>query len=167
MRKRLAIVLTLLFLLPTVSNAAPPTTDPVGDSALAERFTQMAQNNLASRAIGDITLREAAALLEAACKLDNTEPRFAHLRAEACLSLRDTEGALEALKLAASLDGNDQVAQAQIIDLYAAKMESADQKINYYNGLLGAPQVAAEIKAHVRARLAKEMLDRGALGDAN
>src|SRR3954447_9825302 len=69
MRKRLVIVLALLFLLPSATQAAPPTTDPVGDGALAERFAQMAQNNLASRAIGDITLREAAALLEAACKL--------------------------------------------------------------------------------------------------
>src|SRR5438046_10473000 len=109
MRKRLAIVLTLLFPVPTVSTAAPPTTDPVGDGALAERFAQMAQNNLASRAIGDITLHEAAALLEAACKLDNTEPRFAHLRAEACLSIHDTDGAMEARKLAATLDRNDQV----------------------------------------------------------
>src|SRR4051812_41673354 len=166
MRKRLVIVLALLFLLPSATQAAPPTTDPVGDGALAERFTQMAQNNLASRAIGDITLREAAALLEAACKLDNTEPRYAHLRAEACLSLRDTEGAMEALKLAASLDGNEQVAQVQIIDLFAATKESADDKIKYYNFLLGSPQVAAEIKAHVGARLAKEMLDRGALSDA-
>ena len=76
--------------------------------------------------------------------VERVEPAgVAHLRAEACLSLHDVAGALEALKQAASIDGNDQVAQVKIIDLYAAGMQSADAKINYYQGLLKAERVAS------------------------
>src|SRR4051812_14909880 len=106
MLKQLAIGLTILSVHVMACRAAAPTTDPVGDPAMAERFAQMAQNNLAGRNIGEITLREAAALLEGACKLNPNDPRLAHLRAEACLAVRDIDGAIEAPKLAASLDGN-------------------------------------------------------------
>src|SRR4051812_4542539 len=120
MRTQLVIGCIALALLTSVAHAAAPTTDPVGDDALAERLAQMAQSNLASRSISDIVLREAAALLEAACKLSPTDPRFPKLRAEAALALHDSDAALEAFKQSAAQDGNDQVAQVNIIDLYAA-----------------------------------------------
>src|SRR5438093_1920160 len=148
MLKQLATGFTTLLLFTATIRAAAPTTDPAGDAAVAERLAQMAQSNLATRAIGDITLREAAALLEAACKLDPTDPRYPHLRAEACLSLGDRDGALEALKQAGLIDGSDQGAQTQIIDLYAARMESADAKIKYFQGLIAAERVAPEVRAH-------------------
>src|SRR5436190_17026981 len=111
MRKQLATILISLTLSPVSAYGAAPTTEPIGDAAIAERFAQMAQTNLAARAVNEITLTEASALLEAACKLNPYDSRVAHLRAEACLSLHDVAGALEALKQAASIDGNDQVAQ--------------------------------------------------------
>jgi tetratricopeptide (TPR) repeat protein len=170
MLKHLAIGLTSLALVTTTALAAAPTTDPVGDAALAERIAQMAQSNLAGRAITDTTLKEAAALLEAASKLDPTDARYPHLRAEACLSLLTSDpvgsrhyadDALDALKQAANIDGSDQGAQVQIIDLYAAEMESADGKIKYYQNLIAADKVAPEVRAHAAVRLTQELLDRG------
>src|SRR4051812_19451631 len=130
MRKQLATVLITLTLSAFSARGAAPTTEPIGDAALAERFAQMAQTNLAARAVNETTLTEASALLEAACKLNAYDSRLAHLRAEACLSLHDADGALEALKQASLIDSNDQVAQVKIIDLYAAGMQSADAKIS-------------------------------------
>jgi hypothetical protein len=123
----------------------------------------MAQASLASRAINDTTLSEASALLEAACKLDPTDPRYGRLRAEACLSLRDEEGAIAALNAYTKTgEGSvDQVAQCQLIDLYSAKMESADSKMDYFKTLLANSAISPEVKAHVGVKLARAQLDRG------
>ena len=108
MHKQLVSLFTTLILFVPAARGAAPTTDPIGDSAIAERFAQIAKSNLATRSIGDITLREAAALLQGACKLDPTDPRYPHLLAEACLALRDTDGAIKALTQCTTLDGSDQ-----------------------------------------------------------
>src|SRR6185369_13516482 len=91
MRKRFGIVLWTVIFSASPIFAATPTTDPVGDAAIAEHLAQMAQGSLASRAINDTTL------MEAACKLDPGDPRYPRLRAEACLSLQDEDGAIDAL----------------------------------------------------------------------
>jgi tetratricopeptide (TPR) repeat protein len=163
--KQSAIVLTVVISAGCIARADTPTTDPVGDAALAQRAAQIAQTNLATRTVNNITLREAALLLEAAAKLDPTDGRYPHLRSEACLSLHDTEGALDALKQCAALDGSDQGAQVQMIDLYSATdpqvSESADAKIRYYQDLVGLDKVAPEVRAHVGVKLAMLFLDRG------
>jgi hypothetical protein len=168
MRTRFGIALCTVLLSTSTIFAATPTTDPVGDAALAEHFAQMAQASLATRAINDTTLTEASALLEAACKLDPSDPRYGRLRAEACLSLQDEDGAIAALtEYTKTADGSvDQVAQCQLIDLYSAKMESADSKMDYFKGLLGSSAIAPEVKAHVGVRMAREQLDRGEDSDA-
>src|SRR5262249_22819315 len=84
--------------------------------------------------------------------------------------LRDRDGAIEALKAYTALDPYDQVAQAQMIDLYAASdphaSQSADAKIDYFRGLLKQEKLSADVRAHVGYRLAKELLARGQQSEA-
>ena len=160
MRKQLAIVLTTVIIL---SAAARCDSHHRSGGRCSHRRTAgaVAQTNLAMRAISDTTLSEAAALLEGACKLNPTDQRYPHLRADACLALHDNDGALEALNQCAALDGADQVAQVQIIDLYAAKRQSADAQIKYFHELLAADKIADEVKSHASMRLVHVLLDRG------
>jgi hypothetical protein len=160
MRKHLAIALTALIFFSARTRAETPTTDPVGDASMAEHLAQIAQTNLTVRSISDITLRESAALLEAATKLNNGDPRFPRLWAEACLSLHDSDGAIAALKAYTGVDTDDQVAQSQLIDLYSSKMEAADQKVRYLLDKAALTNLSAEVRAHAGTRAAKIMLDR-------
>src|SRR5690349_17466860 len=63
----------------------PSPDEQAANSAMAESLAQMAQSSLAGKAIQPATLRQSAALLEAASRLDPKEPRFSHLLAEAYL----------------------------------------------------------------------------------
>ncbi len=178
MRKPLAIILAVSFFFlvsacgadtpasqPAASAPAPHGPPDPGELALAERLAQMAQTNLTLRPISDITMKESAALLEAATKLNPYERRYYQLRAEACLSLRDVDGAIESFKPLAA-DPTDQVSQTKLIDLYASKKEAADEKMAYYQQLLSTAGISAEVKAHVYVRLAQLQLDRGQETDA-
>src|SRR5581483_10259068 len=193
MLKQLAIGCTIL-LLATATQAATPTTDPVGESALAERLAQMAQSNLTTRAISDITLREAASLLEAATKLDPNgempgDERYAHLWAEAKIKYYQGLVASEriapevrahvAVRLAQELfdRGQDQQAKESLdnaLKLNALDPDALEMKERQTRGSTPREHIAALLallrgnpaQPAVESRLADELATEGLTNEA-
>lgn len=96
--------------------------------------------------------RRSAALLDAAHRLAPSEPRFPRLRKLALLHVGDIDGAIAALKTYRDIGPatrNDRVAQAQLIDLYAARLETAQAKLKYLTGLLGVNDIPPEVRSRV------------------
>lgn len=114
-------------------------------------------------------LRQAAALLEAASRLDPTEPRYPRLLAEVYLhpDLYDLPAAIDALKAYRALEPNDRVAQAQLIDLYVMRIETADGKVAYLRQLAGMDRLHPTVRSHVLTMLARAHLARSETGPAD
>lgn len=142
-----------------------PTADELaGNAALAERLSQMAQTTLAIRSIKPATLRQSAALLEAAVALKPDEQRFLRLLVEAYLQLGGEEGrqgAVSALSRYLTLNPADQSAQIQLIDLHFGAMQTADQQARYVEQILGTEKLASEVRAHAAVLGARLATERG------
>ncbi|HSV16466.1 MAG TPA: hypothetical protein VLI90_19545 [Tepidisphaeraceae bacterium] len=149
-------------------NPAPPTTNPTeieGDRVLAEQFASIAQAAIPSKVpapeLWQPMLQQVAAILQAANKLDPTNARVGRLLADADLRLHDDEGAIDALRSVRAADPKDEFAQAQTIDLYANKMDTAEAKIAYLKTIMGTPTVPDGVRAHAAVVCAKLLVDRG------
>lgn len=132
-----------------------------GQAALAENFAEMAQLALRGERLGEPEFRQAAALLRAAANLKPGEPRFWRLLVEAELQLGNREGALSALQGYRKIAPDDRVAQIQVIELHASRMEAGDAALEYLRGLLAKESIAAEVRSHVAVQIARRMLGRG------
>ena len=97
----------------------------------------------------DAAWRQSAALLQAAGRLDPGEPHFPRLRTLALLHVGDNEGAIEALTAYRALALSDRVAQVQLIDLYASRLQTLDAKLDYIKGLLDKSNIPVEVRAAV------------------
>jgi len=161
MRRRI-LILAAVMMTSALAQAQP---DP-GDAVLAERFCELAQNGLRTQQLLPPHYRRSAALLEAAIKLNPTEPRYARLLVEANLQLKDAQGAIKALLLYRKLDPTDQAAQVRLIDLYAGAMETAEKKIAYLQGVVGKEGIPAEVRSQAASACAKVFFDRGQQADA-
>jgi tetratricopeptide (TPR) repeat protein len=104
--------------------------------------------------------RRSTALLEAAGRLDPTQPRFPRLRELALHHLGDTDGAIAAMRAYRALVPADRVAQAQLIDLYASRLETIDAKVAYLDGLLDKQDVPAEVRSHAAAEAAGLLMQK-------
>jgi hypothetical protein len=139
--------------------------EAMGNRAIAERYALTAQTLLSTKAIVPATLRESAALLEAANKLAPDEPRFLRLLTEAYLQIggdKGAAGAISALTRYRALEPDDQVAQIRLIDLYYSQQQSASECKKYIDQLLSSGSLSAEVNAHVlvlAAKLANEQLN--------
>lgn len=141
----------------------PSVDEQAANSAMAEKLAQMAQTSLAGKAIGPATLRQSAALLEAACRFNPDESRFPRLLAEAYLQLggaEGREGAIAAISAYRRVEPNDQPAQIRLIDLYYSDLETADARLKYLTDLLGSESVPVEVRSHVAVLGSKLALDR-------
>jgi hypothetical protein len=158
---------------PTAAPAKPVSyEDAIGNAALAERIAQFAQLSLAGKTIVPATLRQSAALLEAANHLNPREPRFLRLLTEAYLQLGGDEGRDGAissltryLQLPPAVPGQsdpraDQVAQIQLIDLYYSRLDAADAQMKYLNERIENASLSSEVRAHLAVKAAKLALDR-------
>ena len=146
---------------------------PHGDAnaALAERLVQQAQGLLTQARAGSGQIaapvfRQAAALLDAAVRLNPSEPRFPRLLAEVYGNLGDVDAELSAWGNYRRLLPDDRVAQSRVIELYLSRIETADGKINYLKDLLTKPTLAPELKAHIAA-LAVPLLRQRSDEEAN
>lgn len=92
---------------------------------------------------------QVSALLQGAMRMNPYEPRYPLLLAEAFTRQGDMDGAVQAWIDYRKLLPNDQVAQVRIIDLYLARLQTADAKIKYINELIARNDLAPEVKAHV------------------
>lgn len=132
-----------------------------GQVALAEKFAEMAQQALRGGRLDEPEFRQSAALLRAAATLNPGEPRYWRLLTEAELQLGNRDGALSALQGYRKIAPQDRVAQIQLIELHAARMEAGDEALAYLRNLLGKETVPAEVRAHVAVQIARRLLDRG------
>jgi hypothetical protein len=172
MRLKMSVIVTALVIGSSLARAQTTKVsadEAAGNSAMAERFAQMAQMNLASQTIVPATLRQSAVLLEEACRLSPAEPRFPRLLAEAYIQLSNQlekqgqsvdearSGAVAALDryLKIPKTAGDQQAQIQIIDLQSGKLDSGDARRNYFKQLIGTDQLAAEVRAHAAILMAQ------------
>src|SRR5699024_7395427 len=88
------------------------------------------------------------------------DPRFPRLLVEARLKVGDTGGAIDALNAYRKINPGDRVAQIQLIDLYATRMQTADARLAYLQDLLGRETLPDEVRSHVAAECAELLLER-------
>ncbi len=162
--RTLGLVIALLLCLSQVTGAQRHV-DP-GDAALAERFARLAQDSFQDAPAGVPQIEQATALLQAAIKLNPTEQRFPRLLADAQLAAGNAPAALAALAQYRALVPHDRFAQIQSIQLYAAKMNTADARIAYYADLLPREQIPTEVRSYAAVALAGLHLERSEAGEA-
>src|SRR5260221_728314 len=125
-----------------------PKIDPA-DVALAEGFSDWARSTVRGRVLPAANFKRAGALLEAANKLNPTEPRYPRLWNDAMLRAQDTAGALKALKAYIAIDGEDRPALIQYTDLQAAGFETVDQRLEYLTGWADDTRLPEEVRSHI------------------
>ena len=156
MQTKALILMLCLAVLPPWALAADDARS--ADSALAMHFCEMAQQI----ALPDPAhMRQCATFLEAARLSDLTDPRYPRLLADVLLRLDDTDGALAALEALRKLRPADQTAQLDVISLYAERMQSVDQKLNYLKDLLGRDSIPAEVRSVLASQCAQLLLESG------
>ncbi len=116
---------------------------------LAQRFAELSQSTLRQPRVSSADWHQAIALLEAAGRLAPQEAHYARLLVDARLRVGDTDGAIEALKGYRKLRPDDRTAQAQLIDLYVGRIETADAKRAYLHLLLNDQSLPPAVRSHV------------------
>jgi tetratricopeptide (TPR) repeat protein len=171
-RWMLVLVAMLCVARPLNAQSTQPSPEEIAaNAALAERLAQMAQTSLSSgKSIVPATLRQSAALLETASRLNPTEPRFLRLLTEAYLQLGGDDGragAISSLNRYVKIEPNDQAALLRVIDLYYAGLETADKCKGYVEQMLGMTSLPPEVRSHVAVLGARLSLDRSESDRAN
>lgn len=128
--------------------------------AMADRLVENAFAIMRSTPFAPPMWRQALALYRGATRLNPDEPRFWRLRIEAEMATGNAAGAVEALTAYRKLIPDDQWAQAQLIELYVARLEGADAKVSYLTNLLGRESVPADVRAHAAMLAARLLLER-------
>lgn len=132
-----------------------------GETGLAERLAEAGQNAVRVKEITDANWAQSAALLEAAMRLAPAEARFARLRVDAELGAQNLDAAAETLRtLLTKLDPADQGAQVQLIELFSRRMETAEARIKYLQGVSDEQSVPAEVRSYAAMSMAQIMNDR-------
>jgi tetratricopeptide (TPR) repeat protein len=155
----LMILMATALLAPSSAAQAPAKGVDAANAALAERMAQLADVALAER-IDEATLAQSAALLEAATRLNPSEPRFLRLLLDAQLQLGHLDRAIETLNAYRRLEPADQVAQLRLVELFYSQMESADERMKYLSSLVATEGAGSIVRSHAAARLSVLLADR-------
>ncbi len=157
--KILLVLLSLTFLPSGLFGQDSP--EAQANAQLAERILDLAQRTLADKNVGDVQWRQAREMLKATMRLNPADARFPRLLADLNLQLKDTDAAIEALKAYRAAAPQDVVAQIQLIDLYAGRMETADAKLKYLRDVLGRTTIAGEVRGRAAQICAKLLAEQG------
>lgn len=168
--KSVALALSVLAAV-VVSPARGQDVDPMvsreADIALAQRFAEWAQGTLRLKVTVGPMWKQAAALLEAAARLSENDPRYYRFLAEAQMQAGNVDGAINALTRCNSLDPTDQGVQIQLIDLHASRIETAEKKLKYLrDDILGNPAIAQEVRSYAAVNAARMAEERGQMQEA-
>jgi tetratricopeptide (TPR) repeat protein len=131
-----------------------------GNAALAVRLADVAQDSLRTPVLTAASFRAAAALLEAAGRLDPSEPRYPRLRTDALVRAGDVQAAMEALTAYRALAPDDELAQVEQIDLYLGGMQTSDARLEYLRGIEQAQTVPGSVKSHAATLAAGVLVER-------
>jgi tetratricopeptide (TPR) repeat protein len=133
---------------------------------LAERLESLAYGDTDSPNAIPAAWREAEALLKAAARLNPAEPRFTRMLYQACIGAEDSSGAQAALLSYLTAVPDDQYAQAKLIDLYLARMQTAESMLNYMRSLVGKTALPGPVRAHAAVICAQTLLERSQRDEA-
>lgn len=130
------------------------------DMQMAEEFAAMGSRTLERPNPTTSNWSESEALLMAAQKLNPAESRFARQLALYATHAGDTPEIIQGDKDILALQPGHRGAQCQLIDIYLAQMETADQKINYLHSIIDKQTLGPEIRSYAAMRLAYVQLER-------
>ncbi len=140
-----------------------PTTAP-GYAALAARLGALSRRVMQVSKVGPGNLKMAAALLEAAQRMDPTEPRYPRQLVDVLAGIRDDANANQERMVAAQafrkLQPEDRPIQLTIVDLYLSQIQAAEKKEAYLNDLLGRMEIHPEVRSGIALRLADVLGER-------
>ncbi len=163
-RSALVCLMSLIGLLTAAAGPAVPPASPADLAearvALAERLELLGDNSLRLGGMTEAAFHETVGLIAAAQQTDPQDPRYPRLLASAELQLQDVNGQIAAWLAYRKIVPDDRVAQQELIDLYASRMQTADAKIAYLQGLLDKTQIPDEVRAHIAAECVPLLLDR-------
>jgi predicted Zn-dependent protease len=154
----------------TTAAATAPATAPAqpedpalaaAQSIIARRFVEMAQQVVREARLDPAGLRQGTLLLRAATKLEPRDPRAWQLLLEAEQRVGNRDGVVHALKSYVNLVPGDLVAQMQLIELYASRIETGDAELAYLRGLAGKETVHPWVRSHLNVIIAQRLLNRG------
>ncbi|MGA2502029.1 MAG: tetratricopeptide repeat protein, partial [Tepidisphaeraceae bacterium] len=137
-----------------------------GEKALAIRFADLTQSLVRSGTPDENQFRRVAALLAAARQCDPEEPRYARLHADVLIQLHDADGAIDALGAVRRLRPEDRIAQIETIDMFLARMQTADARLAYLQDLVVRDAVPREVRSHVALRIAALQEEKSRHNDA-
>jgi tetratricopeptide (TPR) repeat protein len=155
-RRPATALLIVAFLLGTMTRGAWAQDNP---DATAARVNFGAHISAMAQSWGG-QLAQTAAMMRAAMKSDPRDPRYPRLLASAEQQLKDVDGELAALNAYRQLVPEDRVAETRVIELYASKMQTADEKLKYLRGLLGKTSLPVEVRAYLASLCLPLLLDR-------
>ncbi|MDB5354115.1 MAG: hypothetical protein JWN24_568 [Phycisphaerales bacterium] len=118
---------------------------------LGEKFAEFAPNAIRP-GLSPRALRQGEALLEAAMRMNPSDPRYPRQLAETRRQLGDVNGQIAAWTAYRRILPADRVAQNLIIDLYTSRIETADGKLAYLKDLLTKPSLPDDVKAYVAVK---------------
>ena len=151
---------------PIADEPAPTDTATIqSDAALAERLAGVAELEFTTK----VDQKEAwywiwkhqASLLTACGTLDPSESRFPRLTADALAQIHDSDGESEALRLAIIARPTDEMSWNRRLDLFLAKMQTADGKLKYLADVMGNADIPPDVRAHAGFLRTQTLLDRG------
>jgi hypothetical protein len=131
----------------------------IAGATLGEQLVDVARENLVGP-MDDASVKQSAALIEAATRLDPNQPRYLRLLADAKQQLHDVPGEIAAWSAYRKLAPNDRVAQVRLIDLYTQQLQTADAQEKYLGSLLDREGIPPEVKSHVATEAARLLLNR-------
>lgn len=154
---------------PVVEDAPPPAVvAPVTPNpALADRFSEVAQDVLRDPSVSEASWLMARSMLEAARRLNPDEPRYARDLIEAQLHFGDTDAAIATLSDYRQLAPEDQAAQVRQIDLFVRRFQTADRALEYLKRLVETPSIPAPVRSAAAVRLYSLRLERAESQEAD
>ncbi len=142
---------------------AGPTTAP-GYAAVAAHLGVLAHRVLQVQKMDPGNWKMAAALLEAAQRMDGAEPRYPRLLVDALFEIKDDPNIFQERMAAAQafrkLQPEDRSIQVLIIELFLSQMQSAEKKEAYLNDLLGRLEIHPEVRSVVAVRLSDVLMEK-------
>lgn len=130
--------------------------------ALAERIASLAD------AFDNSAVSGAAkgSLYETAGRLADREVRFRRQRFRSAQNAGDAESMLATLLEWRKLEPDNLFVQMRLIDVYEARMETTDARINYLKTIVGAESVHREVRSHAADQMARLYLEQSRVQQA-